>query len=122
MPYQFDAWSFYNSKAQSAPTPANCRREKRFPRVKGDVIFPCVEGKLGPSIPASIVDLSDGGIGLTCLGDLPEGSHFVLRLEPPKGAPRLQLFEVVRARRAGGASTIGARFVRDLKHSSATGE
>jgi hypothetical protein len=100
-----------------APCHANRRREPRFPRRDDVFVFPSPDGVLGSSVRATLLDTSQNGVGLTCLGGIPVNTRFILRLEQPTGGPLMRLFEVVRARDGGGAGTclIGARFLRDLK-------
>src|SRR5215204_3785462 len=104
------------SSNPSSPRRPDRRRERRIARADSVIVFPCPDGILGNSMWASFVDLSGSGVGLTCLGGLPLGARFILRLEQPTGGPLMRLFEVVRVRDAGaGTCFVGGKFLRDLK-------
>ena len=102
---------------------ADRRREPRLARGGEVFVFPSPEGTLGSSIKATLSDSSRNGVGLTCLGGIPVGTRFILRLEQPVGGPLMRLFEVVRAHDDDGGAgrcLIGAQFLRDLKPAPST--
>ncbi len=94
-----------------APGGMDRREVSRAPQPRQVAIYHCVAAGLGRPIRASLTDASETSIGLTCLGKMPMGTRFVLRLDQPSGPPLLQVYHVVRCRDAGGgASLIGAQF------------
>lgn len=94
-----------------APGGMDRRDGGRVPRPRQVAVYPCLPTGLGRPIRASLTDASPTSVGLTCLGTMPMGSYFVLRLGQPAGPPLLQVYHVVRTRDAGGgASLIGAQF------------
>ena len=94
-----------------APGGAERREGSRVPQPRQVAIYPCHPAGLGRPIRASLTDASETSIGLTCLGKVPVGAKFVMRLEQSSGPPLLQVYHVVRSRDAGaGASLIGAQF------------
>ena len=97
-----------------APWGADRRVAVRTPSARQVLIYPCRNEGLGRAVRCSMSDTSSTGVGLTCLGRLTVGAHFVLRLDQPGGAPPLlQVFKVVRCRDAGGgACLVGAQFER----------
>lgn len=96
---------------QVAPGGQERRDGGRVAQPRQVAIYPCHAEGLGRPIRASLTDASPTSIGLTCLGRLPLGMQFVLRLDRPSGPPMLQVYHVVRCREAGGgASLIGAQF------------
>ena len=96
-----------------APGGADRRDGGRVPRPQQVAIYPCHPAGLGRPIRASLTDASPTSIGLTCLGNVPVGSYFVLRVDQPSGPALLQVYRVVRCRAAGaGASMIGAEYDR----------
>ena len=100
-----------------APHFGDRRRDPRVVRREDVFVFPSPGGVLASSMRATLIDTSQNGVGLTCLGGFALSTRFILRLEQPTGGPLMRLFEVVRAREGGGAGTclVGARFLRDLK-------
>ncbi|MGB7161249.1 MAG: PilZ domain-containing protein [Tepidisphaeraceae bacterium] len=101
----------------SVPLPGGPERRQAPRRPDGRIarLFPCTERGFGRSQRACIKDLSDTGVGLTCLGELAVGSQFILRVERHTGPPQMRLYRVVRSRPAGGACEIGAAFVKLLR-------
>ncbi len=94
-----------------APGGTDRREVSRVPQPRQVAIYPCSAARVGRPIRASLTDVSETSIGLTCLGKVPMGTHFVLRLDQPSGPPLLQVYHVVRCRDAGGgASLVGAQF------------
>ncbi len=94
-----------------APGGEDRREGGRVAQPRQVTLYPCLLAGLGRPIRASLTDASETSIGLTCLGKVPLGTHFVLRLDQPSGPPLLQVYHVVRCRDAGGgASLIGAQF------------
>ena len=65
---------------------------------------------------ALITARSDGGVGITCVHELPVGSRFILRYDEGRAEPRL--YRVVHSRIAGGACLIGAALIRELSPAS----
>lgn len=96
---------------QTAPGGQERREGGRVAQPRQVAVYPCRAEGLGRPIRASLTDASPTSIGLTCLGRLPMGMQFVLRLDRPHGPPMLQVYHVVRCREAGGgASLIGAQY------------
>ena len=100
---------------QAAPGGEERRDGGRVTQPRQVAIYPCHAQGLGRPIRASLTDASPTSIGLVCLGQLPVGAHFVLRLPRPSGPPVLQVYHVVRSRDAGsGACLIGAQYDQDF--------
>ena len=101
---------------QAAPGGAERRDGGRVTRPRQVAVYPCHAQGLGRPIRASLTDASPTSIGLVCLGRMPVGDRFVLRLERAGGGPpTLQVYKVVRSRDAGGgACMIGAEFEHDF--------
>ena len=100
---------------QAAPGGEERRDGGRVPQPRQVAIYPCHAQGLGRPIRASLTDVSPTSVGLVCLGRMPIGARFVLRLERPTGQPALQVYQVVRSRDAGGgACLIGAQYEQDF--------
>ena len=100
---------------QAAPGGAERREGGRVTRPRQVAVYPCHAQGLGRPVRASLTDASPTSIGLVCLGRMPVGDRFVLRLERSGGPPTLQVYKVVRSRDAGGgACMIGAEFEQDF--------
>ena len=100
---------------QAAPGGAERREGGRVTRPRQIAVYPYHAQGLGRPIRASLTDASPTSIGLVCLGRMPVGDRFVLRLERSGGPPALQVYKVVRSRDAGGgACMIGAEFEEDF--------
>jgi hypothetical protein len=100
---------------QAAPGGKERRDGGRVTQPRQVAVYPCHAQGLGRPIRASLTDASPTSIGLVCLGLLPVGTRFVLRIERPSGPPTLQVYQVIRSRDAGGgASLIGAQFEQDF--------
>ena len=100
---------------QAAPGGEERRDGGRVPQPRQVAIYPCHAQGLGRPIRASLTDASPTSVGLVCLGRIPVGAHFVLRLDRPSGPPALQVYQVVRSRDAGGgACLIGAEYEQDF--------
>lgn len=99
---------------QLTPGETDRRDGGRVTQPRQVAVYPCHAEGLGRPIRASLTDASATSIGFTCLGRLPMGARFVLRLDRPPGPPMLQVYHVIRCREAGGASLIGAQFDHDL--------
>ncbi|MDQ3440560.1 MAG: hypothetical protein M3478_09455 [Planctomycetota bacterium] len=100
---------------QVAPGGEERRDGGRVMQPRQVAIYPCHAQGLGRPIRASLTDASPTSIGLVCLGRLPLGAHFVLRLHRGSGPPVLQVYHVVRSRDAGGgACLIGAQYDQDF--------
>jgi len=70
-------------------------------------------GVAGPILEADVVDLSDGGVGFICAGELSVGQKLIVRCCPAGGKPVTRMCEVVtcRANDAGGYR-VGTRFIQ----------
>ena len=100
---------------QAAPGGEERRDGGRVPQPRQAAIYPCHAQGLGRPVRASLTDASPTSVGLVCLGRMPIGARFVLRLERPSGPPALQVYQVVRSRDAGGgACLIGAQYEQDF--------
>jgi hypothetical protein len=100
---------------QAAPGGKDRRDEGRVARPRQVAVYPWHAQGLGRPMRASLTDASPTSIGLVCLGSLPVGARFVLRLERPSGPPSLQVYHVIRSRDAGGwACLVGAEFEEDF--------
>ena len=100
---------------QAAPGGEERRDGGRVPQPRQVAIYPCHAQGLGRPVRASLTDASPTSVGLVCLGRMPIGARFVLRLERPSGPPALQVYQVVRSRDAGGgACLIGAQYEHDF--------
>jgi hypothetical protein len=90
------------------------RQAPRTPDGKIARLFPCTDRGFGRSQQACINNLSETGVGLTCLGELAVGSQFILRIELHAGPPQMRLYRVDRSRPVNDACEIGAEFVKLL--------
>ena len=99
----------------AAPEGKERRDGGRVTQPRQVAVYPCHAQGLGRPIRASLTDASQTSIGLVCLGRMPIGDRFVLRLARAGGPPTLQVYKVVRSRDAGGgACMIGAEYEHDF--------
>ena len=97
------------------PTGAERRRAPRFPHRSTAQLFMLPAGRLSTPIDVSVVDYSEGGIGLICVDNLLVGQTYIVR-EPFLTQGSSSMYTVVRSdNRGDGTFSIGLLRVNTLK-------
>jgi hypothetical protein len=95
--------------AASEPTGAERRRAPRIERQSTARLFILPSGRLSRPIDATVVDYSEGGVGLVCETNLLVGQRYIIR-EPFLTRKASSLYTVVRSdNRGDGTYGIGLR-------------